>query len=109
MGTHAQRVVLFPFQPLFNIEKKELSSKFVKALHRIFRIIDHDNEGRLSDDKLNHLQKIVFQNSLSEEDIIGIKDVIKEDNSEGLTLIHNHINLKGFITLQKKCIESLKF
>ena len=45
----AQRAVLFPIDPLFDSIKKELKPKCERALLRIFRICDKDNDGYLSD------------------------------------------------------------
>ncbi len=38
----AQRAVLFPLAPLYDLTKKVLTPKYTRALTRIFRIIDKD-------------------------------------------------------------------
>ena len=53
--------------------------EFKKALTRIFRIVDKDCDNFITDDELNSLQLEVFKGELTQEDIKGIKDVIKDD------------------------------
>lgn len=46
---------------------------------RIFRIVDKDCDNFITDDELNCLQLDVFKGELTQEDIKGIKDVIKDE------------------------------
>ena len=48
----AQKSVLFPIAPLHDSISKELKPEFRKALMRIFRILDLDNDGLLNDEEL---------------------------------------------------------
>ena len=48
----AQKAVLFPIAPLHDSLTKELKPEFKKALMRIFRILDVDNDGFLNDEEL---------------------------------------------------------
>jgi len=48
-------------------------------LTRIFRIVDKDCDNFITDDELNYLQLEVFKGELTQEDIRGIKDVIKDE------------------------------
>jgi mitochondrial Rho GTPase 1 len=52
----AQRAVLYPLGPLYDLTNKKITPKFRKALLRIFRILDIDLSGRLSDRDLSGLQ-----------------------------------------------------
>jgi Ras family protein T1 len=45
----AQRAVLYPLAPLYDLNSKELTPKFKKAIMRIFRILDKDLDGKLTD------------------------------------------------------------
>jgi len=63
---------------IFNI-LKNLTVDFQKALTRIFRIVDKDCDNFITDDELNSLQLEVFKGELTQEDIKGIKDVIKDE------------------------------
>ena len=101
----AQRAVLYPLSPLYDLENHSLTPEFKKALIRIFRILDSDLDGKLYDSEMNTLQERVFQSELNIEDIKAIKDTIIEE----LESDHqDYIELQGFFALQKKCIEMLK-
>ena len=75
----AQMVVKYPLKPLMNQIDRTLTTNYRKALTRIFRVLDQDNDGRLNDAELNALQERVFDIELSDEDLRGLKDVIRED------------------------------
>jgi len=48
----AQKAVLYPIAPLHDSLEKSLKPQFERALMRIFRICDHNNDGYLDDDEL---------------------------------------------------------
>ena len=50
----AQNAVLYPIAPLHDSCSKMLKPDFEKALLRIFRILDTDNDGYLSDEELTN-------------------------------------------------------
>ena len=52
----AQRAVLYPLSPLYDLTTKSITPKFKKALLRIFRILNSDLTGTLSDRDLSGLQ-----------------------------------------------------
>ena len=52
----AQRAVLYPLSPLYDLSQKTITPKFKKALLRIFRILDSDHSGNLNDRDLSTLQ-----------------------------------------------------
>ncbi|KAK7929946.1 hypothetical protein WMY93_006341 [Mugilogobius chulae] len=78
---YAQKAVLHPTGPLYCPEKKCMRSMCVKALTRIFKVSDLDNDGILNDNELNF-----FQN-LSD----GVRD--------------NGLTLKGFLFLHTLFIQ----
>lgn len=45
----AQRAILFPLAPLYNLTTKNLTEDFRRALTRIFRICDRDGDGKWND------------------------------------------------------------
>ena len=57
----AQRAILYPIGPLYDLTEKKITKKFHKALLRIFRILDKEMKGNLIDDDLIGLQERVFQ------------------------------------------------
>lgn len=75
----AQSVVKYPLGPLMDQKERELTEGYKKALTRIFRVLDEDNDKRLNDTELIQLQQKVFNSELSDEDLKALKDVIKED------------------------------
>ena len=56
----AQDAVLYPIAPLNDSMSKTLQPDFEKALLRIFRILDTDNDGYMNDTELTVFQKNVF-------------------------------------------------
>ncbi|KAL4491433.1 hypothetical protein ABPG72_008089 [Tetrahymena utriculariae] len=107
----AHRAVLFPLSPLYDIREKTITPKFEKALARIFRICDKDNDNKWNDEELRDLQFEVFSHDLSGNDIQGIKQLIREDefiNQDKSSSIMNEITFEGFKILQKKCVELIK-
>ncbi|KAL4442838.1 hypothetical protein ABPG74_010727 [Tetrahymena malaccensis] len=111
----AHRAVLFPLSPLYDIREKTITPGFERALARIFRICDKDNDNKWNDEELRDLQFEVFSHDLSGNDIQGIKQLIREDeiinqdskNSSNITNM-NEITFEGFKILQKKCVELIK-
>ena len=57
----AQRAVLYPLSPLYDLEHKKISKDFEKSLIRVFRILDKDLDGKIHDLEMNNLQERVFQ------------------------------------------------
>ena len=52
----AKKAVVYPIAPLFDLGTSELQPALVKALTRIFRIFDLNQDGVLSNDELNKFQ-----------------------------------------------------
>ncbi|CAB1342417.1 unnamed protein product [Coregonus sp. 'balchen'] len=53
---YAQKAVLHPTGPLYCPEEKEMKLSCIKALTRIFKVSDLDNDGILNDKELNFFQ-----------------------------------------------------
>ena len=60
----AQRAVLFPIAPLFESVGKRLKEGYERALLRVFRICDKDQDGFLNDYELCEFQNEVFRAEL---------------------------------------------
>jgi len=102
----AQKVVLFPLSPLYDARQRVLKDEFKRALKRIFRLCDRDGDRLLSDEELRKFQIEAFHGELTNKDIQGIKDVIREEVEDGVT--EQGITFEGFVGLQKKCIDMMK-
>ena len=100
---YAQKAELHPSSPLFNYEINELTITAVKALHRIFRLCDLDNDGYLSDNEINYLQVKAFGAPLDKINLIEIKQLIDYNCVDGLC--HDCITESGFVYLNNLFIE----
>lgn len=72
----AQNAVLYPIAPLYDSSLKLLQPDFEKALLRIFRILDTDNDGYLNDEELTNWQKNVFNAPLKKNFITAFKELM---------------------------------
>ncbi|KAK6625968.1 hypothetical protein RUM43_006267 [Polyplax serrata] len=97
MFYYAQKAVLHPISPLYQMETKDLTPECKKALMRIFKICDLDNDGLLSDDELNFFQKRCFNVPLQPQILEDVKSAIRKNLSDGLE--RNCITLNGFLLL----------
>ena len=102
----AQNMVLFPLSKLLCKQTKKLTKSFKKALHRIFRILDRDNDGWLDDEDISELQERVFKFNLTDIHVKNIKDSIAHDLEIGLS--GGKINLEGFYSIFLKMLELVK-
>lgn len=68
---------MYPLAPLYDLSSIDLTQKFKKSLIRIFRALDKDGDGLLSDKEMTNLQNRVFDSNLQFEDLKKIKEVIK--------------------------------
>lgn len=105
----AQKAVLFPIAPLHDSLTKTLKPEFDRALLRIFRICDHDNDGFLNDDELIEFQSEVFQKDLQRNHITAFKEVLVlecEDFDE--VQAQKGITFEAFKAFQKILIRKLK-
>lgn len=103
---HIQRVVLYPTEPLYDHDSRELTPKFEKALTLIFRLADKDKDFLLSDRELADVHSVVYNIQLNSSDIDRIKEVLRQQCEEGVT--EAGINLHGFYHLLKMTIQRIK-
>jgi mitochondrial Rho GTPase 1 len=102
----AQTSIIFPLSTLMHLPDRVLTRRYKKALCRIFRILDNDNDGKLSYEELNSLQQHVFENQLTQEDFKAFLDIVKSEAPEH----HNsrYITLEGFYVIHKRVLELMK-
>lgn len=105
----AQRAVLFPIAPLFDSIEKKLKPEFERALLRIFRICDKNNDGYLDDYELGSFQTEVFKAELQKKHITALKEVLIhecEDYDNHMSL--NGVNFEAFKALQRVLVMKMK-
>ncbi|XP_050437271.1 mitochondrial Rho GTPase [Adelges cooleyi] len=98
MFCYAQTAILHPTAPLYCVEEKILTEKCQKALCRIFKICDIDNDGLLNDDELNNFQRHCFDCHLPVQQLNGIKTIINMNCEHGISP-SNCVTLDGFLFL----------
>lgn len=102
----AYNVSTYPLQALINKETKVLQPNFVKALARIFRLIDDDSDGWLSDRNLAHLQKLVFKMDIGQAEIAIMKEKIAQEVNENA--VRYGMNFAAFTTIFKKMLDMIQ-
>ncbi|KGL80700.1 Mitochondrial Rho GTPase 1, partial [Tinamus guttatus] len=103
---YAQKAVLHPTGPLYCPEEKEMKPACIKALTRIFRISDQDNDGTLNDAELNFFQRICFNTPLAPQALEDVKNVVRKNLSDGVA--DNGLTLKGFLFLHTLYYEEVR-
>ena len=93
----AQKAVLHPSAPLWNYKEKDLTDKCKRALGRVFKICDSDNDGLLSDVELANFQRRCFGMDLEAGTLDSLKAVVRKNCTDGI--VRNGLTLKGFLTL----------
>ncbi|KAH7723340.1 EF hand family protein [Aphelenchoides avenae] len=96
---YAQKAVLYPFRPLYRVEHQELSPKCKKALVRIFKLSDYDNDGLLSDEELKKFQVRCFGVPLTAAGAQEVKEAVLEYDAEAV--LENSLTLRGFLLLHQ--------
>ncbi|POI33476.1 hypothetical protein CIB84_002771 [Bambusicola thoracicus] len=81
----------------------EMKPACIKALTRIFRISDQDNDGTLNDAELNFFQRICFNTPLAPQALEDVKNVVRKNVSDGVA--DNGLTLKGFLFLHTLFIQ----
>lgn len=94
---YAQKSVLYPTAPVYDVDKKQLTPLAIKCFTRIFKLCDMDNDGRLNDTELNEFQLKCFGIRLNSNSLQEVKTLL---NSSNENLIENEITLNGFLYLQ---------
>ncbi|KAG7281659.1 hypothetical protein CRUP_019171 [Coryphaenoides rupestris] len=100
---YAQKAVLHPTGPLYCPEKKDMKALCVKALTRIFKVSDLDNDGILNDNQLNFFQRTCFNSPLAPQALEDVKNVVRKNVSDGVR--DNGLTLKGFLFLHTLFIQ----
>ena len=101
---YAQKSVLYPTSPVYDVDKKQLTSQAIKCLTRIFKLCDHDNDSLLNDKELNEFQLKCFGISLNSVSLQEVKSLLQNtsnnnNNDRNENLINNQITLNGFLYL----------
>uniref|UniRef100_A0A3B3YX43 Mitochondrial Rho GTPase n=1 Tax=Poecilia mexicana TaxID=48701 RepID=A0A3B3YX43_9TELE len=100
---YAQKAVLHPTGPLYCPEEKELKPSCIKALTRIFKISDLDNDGVLNDNELNFFQRTCFNTPLAPQALEDVKNVVRRNMADGVR--DDGLTLKGFLFLHTLFIQ----
>ncbi|XP_061839719.1 mitochondrial Rho GTPase 1b isoform X6 [Nerophis lumbriciformis] len=100
---YAQKAVLHPTSPLYCPEKKDMKPNCVKALTRIFKVSDLDNDGILNDNELNLFQRTCFNMPLEPQALEDVKNVVRKNLTDGVC--ENGLTLKGFLFLHTLFIQ----
>ncbi|KAK0048438.1 mitochondrial Rho GTPase 1-A isoform X1 [Biomphalaria pfeifferi] len=99
---YAQKAVLHPTAPVYNPDEKELTPQAKKALTRIFRICDLDNDNVLSDEEINLFQMKCFNSPLHPQALEDVKSIVRKNVTDGVS---DGITLKGFLFLHTLFIQ----
>uniref|UniRef100_A0A8D0ARG2 Ras homolog family member T1 n=1 Tax=Sander lucioperca TaxID=283035 RepID=A0A8D0ARG2_SANLU len=100
---YAQKAVLHPTGPLYCPDKKDVRPLCVKALTRIFKVSDLDNDGILNDNELNFFQRTCFNTPLESQALEDVKNVVRKNLSDGVC--DNGLTLQGFLFLHTLFIQ----
>ena len=96
----AQQAVLYPITPLYDLNEGRIADDCRKALTRIFRIYDKDNDGLLSNAEINQFQSDAFSVPLVERDLAGWKKVVSKNNPTTDAVIRNgKFTVSGFLAI----------
>lgn len=95
----AQKAVLYPTGPVYDVEKQALKPAAAAALRRIFKICDKDGDGGLNDKELNDFQHTCFNVYLQQKELEGVKKVVQESRPNGGLNRDGSLSTTGFIFL----------
>jgi mitochondrial Rho GTPase 1 len=95
----AQKAVLHPTGPLYDVDTQSLTDGASAALRRVFAICDRDKDGALNDKELNDFQFQCFNIHLAPDELEGVKKVVMESRpTNGLTQ-EGYLSVDGFLFL----------
>jgi len=99
----AQKAVLHPTAPLYDSREHVMKPACIEALKRIFKLCDTDKDGILNDEELNEFQRKCFNSPLQQQELEGVKNVVRENNANGVN--ENGLTESGFLFLHKLFIQ----
>jgi len=99
----AQKAVLHPSAPLWNYHDKDLTENCKRALLRIFKVCDLDNDGIMSDSELARFQRRCFNMDLEPGTLDSLKAVVVKNSPSGIQ--GDGLTSKGFLTLNSLFIQ----
>ncbi|CAJ0931332.1 unnamed protein product, partial [Mesorhabditis belari] len=100
---YAQKAVVYPTRPLYDVDEKRLTERARKALIRVFKICDRDNDGLLNDLELNAFQRLCFGIPLTPSAIEDVKRAVADGCPDGV--VDDSLALAGFLYLHLLFIE----
>lgn len=95
----AQKAVLYPTGPVYDVEKQALKAPAAAALRRIFKLCDKDGDGGLNDKELNDFQYTCFNVHLQPKELEGVKKVVQESRPTNGLNADGSLSAEGFIFL----------
>lgn len=95
----AQKAVLYPTGPVYDVEAQALKPSAAAALRRIFKICDKDGDGGLNDKELNDFQYTCFNVHLQPQELDGVKKVVQESRPTTGLNPDGSLSTEGFIFL----------
>lgn len=102
----ALRAVLHPTGPLYNVSSHDLKPAARMALTRIFHVCDLDSDGFMDDKELNSFQQQCFGVPLHEEELRGVKQVVRDGCPNGTGLNpSDDLTVDGFVFLHHLFIQ----
>eukprot|EP01025_Chloroclados_australasicus_P022079 TRINITY_DN22948_c0_g3_i7.p1 TRINITY_DN22948_c0_g3~~TRINITY_DN22948_c0_g3_i7.p1 ORF type:complete len:685 (-),score=69.15 TRINITY_DN22948_c0_g3_i7:506-2560(-) len=99
----ALKALIYPISPLYDSQQENLKPLCVKALKRIFQMLDLDQDNALNDAELNMFQVRCFAAPLQSDELDQVKSVVRNKVPEGVN--QYGLTLFGFLFLQALFIE----
>jgi len=101
----AQQAVLYPFTPLYDLQKGRMSLQLERALIRMFRIYDMDQDGLLSDAEMERFQRQVVY---LDYELVTWKKIVSRHNDPPLPSPvlspDGKFTVTGFLVIFDVCI-----
>lgn len=91
----SQTSVFFPERILYNREENKMTEGCERALKRIFKLCDHDNDGSLSEEEINYFQTKCGHETMTSEEIQNIQQFVLSKIPDGVN--SNGFTEKGFL------------
>lgn len=95
----AQKAVLYPTGPVYDVEGQLLKPSAAAALRRIFKLCDKDVDGGLNDKELNDFQYACFNVHLQPKELEGVKKVVQDSRPSNGLNSDGSLSAEGFIFL----------